>query len=153
MTRIFIDADACPVKKEVFEVSIRNNLDVYVVSNGGIRPNPNPLIKSIFVESGLDKADDYIISNVEKNDIVVSADIPLASECIKKGALIVKHDGHVLNKDNIGNELSKRNLMTEMRSANPFMISNNKSFLKSDRSKFLNSFEMQIRALTSKWQL
>ena len=111
---------------------------------------PNPLIKSIFVESGLDKADDYIISNVEKNDIVVSADIPLASECIKKGALIVKHNGHVLNEDNIGNELSKRNLMTEMRSANPFMISNNKSFLKSDRSKFLNSFELQIRALTSK---
>ena len=95
MTRIFIDADACPVKKEVFEVSIRNNLNVYMVSNGGIRPNSNPLIKSIFVDSGLDKADDYIISNVEKNDIVISADIPLASECIKKGALIVKHDGHV----------------------------------------------------------
>ena len=64
MARIFIDADACPVKKEVFEVSIRNNLDVYVVSNGGIRPNPNPLIKSIFVQSGVDNADEYIIRNL-----------------------------------------------------------------------------------------
>jgi uncharacterized protein YaiI (UPF0178 family) len=150
MIKIFIDADACPVKEEVYKVSIRNNLDVIVVSNGGIRPHPNPLIKSIFVGNGFNEADEYILKMVTKNDIVITNDIPLAADCIKEGAIILKQNGHVLNESNIANELSKRNLMTEIRAANPLMNSKGKPFSNADKSNFLNELEAQIRCLMKK---
>ena len=150
MIKIFIDADACPVKEEVYKVSIRNNLDVIVVSNGGIRPHPNPLIKSIFVGNGFNEADEYILKMVTKNDIVITNDIPLAADCIKEGAIILKQNGHVLNESNIANELSKRNLMTEIRAANPLMNSKGKPFSNADKSNFLNELESQIRCLMKK---
>ena len=145
MIKIFIDADACPVKEEVYKVSIRNKLEVLIVSNGGIRPHPNPLIKSIFVGKGFNEADEYILKMVSKDDIVITNDIPLASDCIKKGATIIKQNGHVLNENNITNELSKRNLMTEIRAANPLMNFKGKPFSKTDKSNFLNELEAQIR--------
>ena len=97
MIKIFIDADACPVKEEVYKVSIRNKLEVLIVSNGGIRPHPNPLIKSIFVGNRFNEADEYILKMVSKDDIVITNDIPLAADCIKKGATIIKQNGYVLN--------------------------------------------------------
>ena len=147
MIKIFIDADACPVKEEVYKVSIRNKLEVLIVSNGGIRPHPNPLIKSIFVGKGFNEADEYILKMVSKDDIVITNDIPLASDCIKKGATIIKQNGHVLNENNITNELSKRNLMTEIRAANPLMNFKGKPFSNTDKSNFLNELEAQIRYL------
>ena len=150
MVRIFIDADACPVKEEVYKVSIRNNLEVFVVSNGGIRPHPHPLIKSIFVGSGFNEADEYILKMILKHDIVITNDIPLASDCIKIGAIILKHNGYILNEYNIANELSKRNLMTEIRAANPLMNSKGKPFSSSEKSNFLNKLETEIRNLNNK---
>ena len=147
MIKIFIDADACPVKEEVYKVSIRNKLEVIIVSNGGIRPHPNPLIKSIFVGKGFNEADEYILKMVSKDDIVITNDIPLASDCIKKGATIIKQNGYVLNENNITNELSKRNLMTEIRAANPLMNFKGKPFSNADKSNFLNELEAQIRYL------
>ena len=150
MIKIFIDADACPVKEEVYKVSIRNKLEVLIVSNGGIRPHPNPLIKSIFVGKGFNETDEYILKMVSKDDIVITNDMPLASDCIKKGATIIKQNGHVLNENNIANELSKRNLMTEIRAANPLMNSKGKPFSNTDKSNFLNELEAQIRYLMKK---
>tara|TARA_B100000989_G_scaffold169300_1_gene126693 strand:- start:534 stop:986 length:453 start_codon:yes stop_codon:yes gene_type:complete len=150
MIKIFIDADACPVKEEVYKVSIRNKLEVLIVSNGGIRPHPNPLIKSIFVGNRFNEADEYILKMVSKDDIVITNDIPLAADCIKKGAIIIKQNGNVLNENNIANELSKRNLMTEIRAANPFMNSKGKPFSNTDKSNFLNELEAQIRYLMKK---
>ena len=147
MIKIFIDADACPVKEEVYKVSIRNKLEVLIVSNGGIRPHPNPLIKSIFVGKGFNEADEYILKMVSKDDIVITNDIPMASDCIKKGATIIKQNGYVLNENNITNELSKRNLMTEIRAANPLMNFKGKPFSNTDKSNFLNELEAQIRYL------
>ena len=147
MIKIFIDADACPVKEEVYKVSIRNKLEVLIVSNGGIRPHPNPLIKSIFVGKGFNEADEYILKMVSKDDIVITNDIPLAADCIKKVATIIKQNGYVLNENNITNELSKRNLMTEIRAANPLMNFKGKPFSNTDKSNFLNELEAQIRYL------
>ena len=150
MVRIFIDADACPVKEEVYKVSIRNKLEVFVVSNGGIRPHPHPSIKSIFVGSRFNEADEYILEMVLKHDIVITNDIPLASDCIKIGAIIVKHNGYVLNENNIANELSKRNLMTEIRAADPLINSKGKPFSNIEKSNFLNKLETEIRNLNNK---
>ena len=150
MIKVFIDADACSVKEEVYKVSIRNKLEVLVVSNGGIRPHPDPLIKSIYVGKGFNEADEYILKIVSKDDIVITNDIPLAADCVKKGATILKQNGHVLNESNIANELSKRNLMTEIRAANPLMNSKGKSFSNADKSNFLNKLEAQIRYLKAK---
>ena len=147
MIKIFIDADACPVKEEVYKVSIRNKLEVLIVSNGGIRPHPNPLIKSIFVGKGFNEADEYILKMVSKDDIVITNDIPLAADCIKKRATIIKQNGYVLNENNITNELSKRNLMTEISAANPLMNFKGKPFSNADKSNFLNELEAQIRYL------
>ena len=85
-----------------------------------------------------------------KHDIVITNDIPLASDCIKIGAIIVKHNGYILNEHNIANELSKRNLMTEIRAANPLMNSKGKPFSNSEKSNFLNKLETEIRNLKNK---
>ena len=145
MTLIYIDADACPVKEEIYNVALRHNIKVFIVSNGGIRPHSNPLFVSIFVSEGLDVADDWISERSSSGDIVVTGDIPLASKCIENGSIVVNSNGEIYNTENIDNILSKRNLMTEIRSADPFFKSSGKPFSKQDRSRFLNSLESQVR--------
>jgi len=86
MKKIYVDADACPVKDEVTKVAVRNKISTYMVCNGGIRPFKNLLIKLIIVSDGADEADKWIFNNVLANDIVVTADIPLAAKCLDKGA-------------------------------------------------------------------
>ena len=90
------------------------------------------------------KADKWIYENVSHEDIVITADIPLAAKCIEKKAVVLKHDGNILTKDNIGNTLATRDLMSDLRSFDPFLKGNNKAYSKSDRSKFLNSLENLI---------
>ena len=145
MFKILIDADACPVKDEVYKVAIRNNLNVVVVSNGGIRPYKHPLIKNVYVGQGFNEADGYILDLLSEKDIVVTNDILLAHECIKKFASVLKYSGEILDKTNIANEVSKRNLMTEIRSSDPFHLSKSKPFLKKYKSNFLNNLEILIR--------
>ena len=84
MLEIYVDADACPVKAEVEKVADRHGLAVYIVSNGGIRPSPNPLVRSVVVAQGADAADDWIADHIEAGDIAITADIPLASRCLAK---------------------------------------------------------------------
>ena len=144
MKKIYVDADACPVKDEVTKVAVRNKISTYMVCNGGIRPFKNLLIKLVIVSDGADEADKWIFNNVLANDIVVTVDIPLAAKCLDKGANVIKHDGHVLTVNNIGNVLATRDLMSDLRSSDPFLKGKNKSFSKIDRGRFLNSLQSLI---------
>ena len=144
MKKIYVDADACPVKDEVTKVAIRNNIITYMVCNGGIRPSKSSLIKLVIVSEGADEADKWIFNNILPDDIVVTADIPLAAKCLDKSAKVIKHNGRILTVNNIGNILATRDLMADLRSSDPFLKGKNKIFSKEDRSNFLNSLQSLI---------
>lgn len=146
MPRIFIDADACPVKDEAERVATRHGVRVLMVSNGGIRPSANPLVESVFVAAGPDEADKWIADQAGIGDIVVTGDIPLAAKVIAAGAVVVKHNGEVLTGRNIGNVLATRDLMQDLRSADPFRQGGGRPFSKADRSRFLEVLERELRA-------
>ena len=144
MKRIYVDADACPVKDEIVKVATRHEIQVFMVCNGGIRPFRNNLINLIIVSEGSDEADKWIFEKIKSEDIVVTSDIPLASKCIDKGASVLKHDGLILNVMNIGNVLATRDLMSDLRSSDPFLQGKSKNFTRADKGKFLNSLEILI---------
>ena len=144
MKKIYVDADACPVKDEIVKVATRHKIQVFMVCNGGIRPFRNNLINLIIVSEGLDEADKWIFEKIKSEDIVVTSDIPLASKCIDKGASVLKNDGLILNGMNIGNVLATRDLMSDLRSSDPFLQVKSKNFTRADKGKFLNSLEILI---------
>ena len=145
MVKIYVDADACPVKNEIERIAIRHNLVTYMVCNGGIRPSRNELVKLIVVNQGPDAADKWIIENIQETDICVTNDIPLAGLCLKKGALAIKPNGTRFTVDNIGMALANREIMGKMRELGE-MTSGPPPFSKADRSKFLNYMETIIRS-------
>lgn len=145
MTRIFLDADACPVKDEAVRVADRHRLQVFVVSNGGLRPNPHPLVENIIVSEGPDVADMWIADRAVLGDVVVTNDIPLAAKCIENDAQVIQHNGEVFTKNNIGNRLATRDLMADLRAADPFRQGSGKPFSKADRSRFLDMLEREIQ--------
>ena len=143
---LYIDADACPVKGEAETVATRHKVRMVVVSNGGIRPSQNPLVESVFVSSGPDEADKWIAERAGAGDVVVTGDIPLAAKCVEAGAAVLKHDGEALTRANIGNVLAMRDLMADLRSADPFRQGGGKMFSKADRSRFLDVLDRVLRA-------
>jgi uncharacterized protein YaiI (UPF0178 family) len=143
---IYVDADACPVKAEVERVGTRHKLKMFVVSNGGIRPSQNPLVETVVVPDGPDVADMWIADRATKGDVVITGDIPLAARCIENGALVLKHNGEALTQANIGNVLATRDLMADMRAADPFRQGGGKPFSKADRARFLDGLERAVRA-------
>ncbi len=145
-TRLFIDADACPVKAEAERVALRHGVRMFVVSNGGIRPSVHPLVESVFVPDGPDEADKWIADRAGPADVVVTGDIPLAARCIAGGARVVKHNGEVLNAANIGMVLASRDLAADLRAADPFRQGGGRAFSKADRSRFLDTLDRVIRA-------
>ena len=142
---IFVDADACPVRTETIEVANRHNIEVHIVSNGGIRPSRNPKVKTITVNNGPDQADNWIFENVKESDIVITSDIPLSSKAIKNGAKVLSPHGEFLDTQNIGGRIATRDLMSKVRSANPFYREKGKKFQKSDRIKYVNALEKLIQ--------
>ena len=142
---IYVDADACPVKPEVERVGTRHRVHMVIVSNGGIRPSQNPLVETVIVDQGPDVADDWIAERAGAGDIVITADIPLAHRCVNAGAQVLKPTGEVLGPDNIGSILATRDLMTDLRSADPFRRGGGKAFSKADRSRFLNALERALQ--------
>lgn len=146
MTALYIDADACPVKEEAERVATRHRIRMYVVSNGGLRPSRNPLVETVIVPDGPDVADMWIAERAGTGDVVVTGDIPLAAKCVEAGARVIKHNGEALTKTNIGNVLATRDLMTDLRAADPFRQGGGKGFTKADRSRFLEALEREIRA-------
>ncbi len=143
---IYIDADACPVKAEAETVATRHKMKMFVVSNGGLRPSQNPLVEMIYVPDGPDVADMWIADRVGKGDVVVTGDIPLAAKCIEAGARVVRHNGEALTQANIGQQLATRDLMTDLRAADPFRQGGGRAFSKADRSRFLDALDRMIRA-------
>ena len=142
MTTIYVDADACPVKAEAEAVASRHGLPLVLVCNGGLRPSSNPLVRVVYVDQGLDVADRWIAEQSGPGDIVVTADIPLAADCIEAGALVLKHDGEILTERNIANALAARNLMTELRSADPLGTGGGgRPFSKADRARFAQALD------------
>ncbi len=144
-TKIYVDADACPVKSEVERVGTRHKLAMFVVSNGGIRPSPNPLVETVVVSDGPDVADMWIAERAGAGDVVITGDIPLAARCIENGALVLKHNGEALTEANIGNVLATRDLMADMRAADPFRQGGGRPFSKADRARFLDALERMVR--------
>lgn len=146
---IYVDADACPIKDEAIRVGTRHELTVFIVSNGGLRPSPHPLVETIIVPDGPDVADMWIADRAGRGDVVITDDIPLAAKCIEAGALVLKHNGEALTAANIGNVLATRDLMTDLRAADPFRQGSGKGFTKADRSRFLDALERAVRQARS----
>lgn len=146
MTALYIDADACPVKDEAERVATRHKIKMFVVSNGGLRPSRNPFVEMVIVADGPDVADMWIADRCGKGDVVVTGDIPLAAKCVEAGARVLKHNGEALTAANIGNVLATRDLMTDLRAADPFRQGGGKGFTKADRSRFLEALERELRA-------
>lgn len=143
---IYVDADACPVKAEVERVATRHRTHVYMVSNGGLRPSPNPLIEHVIVPEGPDIADMWIAERAGRGDVVITGDIPLAAKAVEAGARVLKHNGEALTARNIGQVLATRDLMADLRAADPFRQGGGKGFTKADRSRFLDALERELRA-------
>ncbi len=143
---IYVDADACPVKAEIEKVGTRHRVQMFIVSNGGLRPSQNPLVETIIVPDGPDVADMWIAERAGPGDVVVTGDIPLAARCVEVGAQVLKPNGEALTRANIGNILATRDLMADIRAADPFRTGGGKAFGKADRSRFLDALERALRA-------
>jgi uncharacterized protein YaiI (UPF0178 family) len=144
LPHIYIDADACPVKRETYHVAERYGLPVTLVANSWMRIPDKEWLKLVVVNDHLDAADDWIAENVCENDIVVSGDIPLASRCLKKGALVLGTTGKEFTDTDIGQALAMRELLSELREAGTIM-GGPAQFQKKDRSRFLQSLDQMIQ--------
>ena len=129
MTIIYVDADACPVKDEIITVAIRHGCRAVMVCNGGIRPNPHPLIELA------------IVDRAGSGDIVVTNDIPLAARAVENAAAVLRPDGSAITASNVGNVLATRDLMADLRAADPFRQGKGKPFSKADRGRFSQALD------------
>tara|TARA_E500000178_G_C16963567_1_gene727240 strand:+ start:998 stop:1465 length:468 start_codon:yes stop_codon:yes gene_type:complete len=141
---ILVDADACPVKNEITRVSERYNLEVIFVSNGGIRPFSSSLVKIIIVDEEPDAADTWIVNNLVSGDIIITNDIPLASDCLKLGAKVIKTNGQTLDQDTIGLAVASRNLAQNLRETGEIK-GYQAPYSPSDRSQFLRTLDLSIQ--------
>jgi len=145
-TRIYVDADACPVKDEIYRVALRHALPVSVVAGQFIRVPPDPLIERIAAGPGMDAADDWIAERAGKGDIVITSDIPLASRCVKAGCEVIAPNGKPFTEQSIGMTLAVRNLMSDLRSSGE-VTGGPRAFAPRDRSAFLSALDQSIRRI------
>lgn len=142
---IYVDADACPVKAEVERVATRHKVVAVMVCNGGLRPSANPYVAHEIVPDGPDVADMWIAERAGAGDVVITSDIPLAAKCVDAGAQVLKHTGEALTAANVKEALAMRDLMYDLRAADPFRQGGGKAFGKADRSRFLEALERALR--------
>jgi uncharacterized protein YaiI (UPF0178 family) len=140
---LYVDADACPVKDEVYRVAVRYNLMVYVVANNYMAVPRDPLIERVVVPAGPDVADDWIAARATPTDIVITSDIPLASRCVKAGATVLSPNGKPFTESSIGMALATRNLMDELRGMGQ-ITGGPKPFSARDKSAFLSALDTAI---------
>ena len=143
MPAIYVDADACPVKEEVYKVARRIGWDVHVVANSFIRTPTDPHIRFVLVEAGADAADDWIAERAGKGDVVVTNDIPLAGRALEKGAEALSPTARVFTADMIGSALATRGLMEHLRSFGE-ITSGPRPFSHKDRSAFLSALDAAV---------
>lgn len=141
---IYVDADACPVKDEVVKVAERHGLVVTFVSNGGLRPSRDPMIRNVVVSKGADAADDWIVETAKANDIVVTADIPLAARTVALGAHVLGPTGRPFTPETIGMAVAMRDLKQHLRETGESK-GFNASFSREDRSRFLGALDQIVR--------
>jgi len=141
---IYVDGDACPVKAEVLKVAARHRLPVTIVSNGGLRPSRDPMVRHVVVPKGADAADDWIVEAATEGDIAVTADIRLAARLLDKGARVVGPSGRDFTPDSIGMAVAMRDLSQHLRETGEIK-GYNPGFTPKDRSRFLEAFELAIR--------
>jgi uncharacterized protein YaiI (UPF0178 family) len=146
---IFIDADGCPVKQEVYRVAQRYGLHVAVVSNSRIQIPHEAWLELVVVEGQFDAADDWIADHVTEKDIVISGDIPLAARCLDKGALVLGPRGHAFTEDSIGEALASRALLAHLRELGT-ITGGPAPFEQRDRSRFLQRLDETIQAVRRK---
>lgn len=142
---LYIDADACPVKAEAEAVATRYKTQMFLVSNGGLRPSPNPLVEMIYVPDGPDIADMWIADRAGPGDVVVTGDIPLAAKCVEAGAEVLRHNGERFTQANVREQLAMRDLMADLRAADPFRQGGGKAFSKTDRARFRQALDTALR--------
>ncbi len=148
MFEIYVDADACPVKQEVIKVAKRYQLPVTFVSNSWMTiPNSEGTKLEVVESKQLDAADDWIVEHVKKNDIVITADIPLAYRCVKIGAQVLGLSGRIFTEANIGQVLAMRDLMSGLRESGEVSGGGPAPFQPQDRSKFLHSLDQIIQTV------
>lgn len=143
---IYVDADACPVKDEVYKVARRYAIGVYVVANAPIRVPQEALVELIVVKGGFDAADDWIAAHAGPGDIVVTADIPLAGRCLAAAARVIGPKGYEFTEDAIGSALATRALLDMLRQSGEF-TGGPAPFAKSDRSRFLSKLDEVVHAV------
>ena len=141
--RIFVDADACPVKAETYKVAARHGLRVIVVANIGMAVPRDPMIEIVVVGAGLDVADDWIVDHLKQDDIVITSDVPLASRALKAGSVAIAPNGRDFTPDSIGMALATRNLLDGLRSAGA-VTGGPPPFTRQDRSAFLGALDRAV---------
>ncbi len=149
LLEIFVDADGCPVKQEVYRVAKRYGLKVTLVSNSRMRSPHEDWLESVVVNGQFDAADDWIVEHVSENDIVISGDIPLASRCLEKGAQVLAPTGRVFTQDSIGEALASREFLSHLRDLGT-LTGGPAPFEKRDRSRFLQRLDETIQAVRSR---
>lgn len=151
LLHVYVDADACPVKKETFKVAARYGLEVTLVANSWMRVPFEPWIHLQVVEGGLDVADDWIAERAQTDDVVITADIPLANRCLQAGAAVLGTSGRVFTEDNIGDALATRDLLTELRSGGE-KTGGPPPITQRDRSLFLQKLDETIQRIRRRAQ-
>jgi hypothetical protein len=146
---IYVDADACPVKQEVYRVAGRCRLDVTLVANSWMRIPHRARVSLEVVAGGLDAADDWIVEHVQPDDVVITADIPLASRCLQKGASVLGPSGRPFTEDNIGDAVATRDLLTELRSGGE-ITGGPAPLSQRDRSAFVHQLGELIQSIRRK---
>ncbi len=142
--RLFVDGDACPVKDEALRVAARHAMPTVIVSNGGLRPSRDPMVRHVVVPKDPDAADDWIVENAVAGDIVVTADIGLAARAIEKAAIVLAPDGRPFTADSIGMAVAMRDLKQHLRETGEIK-GYNAGFTKADRSRFLGELDRLAR--------
>ena len=142
-TTLLIDADACPVKEEVYKVAFRVGVPVKIVANSFIRTPDHPLIERVIVSDGFDAADDWIAERADQSSIVVTSDILLADRCLKAGAIVIAPNGKEFTADTIGGAIATRAIMADLRGGGD-QIGGPPAFRKPDRSNFLQALDRAI---------
>jgi uncharacterized protein YaiI (UPF0178 family) len=142
---IYVDADACPVRDETVRVAERHGEPVTFVSNGGIRPSRHPLLSVVVVDQGADAADMWIAERIGPGDVAITADVQLAGRCVAAGALVLAPNGEVFTAANVGERQAMRDLMSDLRAADPFLQGGGRPFSRQDRSRFLEALERSLR--------
>jgi hypothetical protein len=139
--RILVDADACPVKDEIYKVAWRREVPVSVVSNSWLRVPAHPLIERVVVSDKFDAADDWIVEQADANTVVITGDILLADRCLKQGATVIGHNGKPFTSASIGGAIATRAIMADLRVAADGITGGPAPFAKADRSRFLQSLD------------